>query len=177
MLFQNSDIMVRKLQRKDTILLAKWLSDPAILEFYEGRNNPFDLEKVNRVFFDSEDDAVQCIVEYVGKEIGYIQFYLLDDETMRVYGYEGENIYGMDQFIGEVDYWNKGVGTKLVTSMVNYLLQSKKATKVVMDPQTRNLRALKCYEKCGFKKVKLLPERELHEGVYQDCWLIEFNAN
>jgi len=65
---------------------------------------------------------------------------------------EGEDIYGMDQFIGEADYWNKGIGTLLVTSMVNYLIGSKKATRVVMDPQVRNTRALKCYEKCGFKK-------------------------
>lgn len=175
MLFQIGDMKVRRLQRKDTILLAKWLSDPAVLEFYEGRDNPFDVEKVNRVFFDSEDREGQCIVEYAGKEIGYIQFYPLDDETRKVYGYEDENIYGMDQFIGEPDYWNKGIGTLLVTSMVNYLIVSKKASKVVMDPQTRNLRALKCYEKCGFKKVKLLPERELHEGIDQDCWLIEYS--
>jgi aminoglycoside 6'-N-acetyltransferase len=177
MLYQVGDINVRKLQKKDNILLAKWLSDPAVLEFYEGRDNPFDIEKVNRVFYDSGVAKGQCIVEYVGKEIGYVQFYLLDDETKKVYGYGDENIYGMDQFIGETNYWGKGIGKLLVTSMMDYLINSKKATKVVMDPQTRNLRALKCYEKCGFKKVKLLPERELHEGKYQDCWLIEYNAN
>jgi aminoglycoside 6'-N-acetyltransferase len=42
-----------------------------------------------------------------------------------------------------------------------------------MDPQTRNTRAIKCYKKCGFKKIKILPKRELHEGEYQDCLLIE----
>ncbi len=43
-----------------------------------------------------------------------------------------------------------------------------------MDPQLRNTRAMKCYEKCGFKKIKILPKHELHEGVHQDCWLIEY---
>lgn len=175
MLIQNGNLKVRKLEKKDNHLLAKWLSDPSVLEFYEGRDNPFDLEKVNKVFYDPEDNEVKCIVEVDGNEIGYIQFYQLDDEEKKEYGYFNENVYGTDQFIGEVKYWNKGIGTLLVTSMVKFLVEHKKADRVVMDPQTRNTRAIKCYEKCGFKKVKILLNRELHEGEYQDCWLIEYN--
>ena len=174
MLFQNGDLIVRKLEKKDAYLLVKWLSDSSVLEFYEGRDNPFDIDKVNKVFYDSEDDEVKCIVEYQGKAIAYIQYYQLDDEMKKEYGYLDENIYGIDQFIGEVEYWNKGIGTLLVTSMVKYLFEHKNADRVVMDPQTRNVRAIKCYEKCGFKKVKILPKRELHEGEHQDCWLIEY---
>lgn len=58
--------------------------------------------------------------------------------------------------------------------MAKYLVENKQAGKVVMDPQTRNVRAIKCYENSGFKKVKILPKRELHEGEYQDCWLMEY---
>jgi aminoglycoside 6'-N-acetyltransferase len=83
-------------------------------------------------------------------------------------------IYGIDQFIGEPQYWNKGIGTRLVTGMVQYLLEEKGATIVIMDPQVRNTRAIQCYEKCGFEKVKFLPEHELHEGVMRDCWLLEY---
>lgn len=175
MLIQKGNLSVRKLEKKDNHMLSKWLSDPQVLEFYEGRDNPFDLEKVNKVYYEPEDDKYKCIVEFDGNEIGYIQFYQLDDETKKEYGYFNENVYGTDQFIGEVKYWNKGIGTLLVTSMVEFLIEHKKADRVVMDPQTRNTRAVKCYEKCGFKKVKILPNRELHEGEYQDCWLIEFH--
>ncbi|GIN63772.1 hypothetical protein J27TS8_37650 [Robertmurraya siralis] len=45
MLFQNGKLLVRKLELKDNYLLAKWLSDPLVLEYYEGRDNPFDLER------------------------------------------------------------------------------------------------------------------------------------
>jgi aminoglycoside 6'-N-acetyltransferase len=174
-LFQKGSIKVRKLIKEDNYLLARWLSDPAVLEYYEGRDNPFDVHKVNEKFFVDEDDMARCIIEFKDKEIGYIQYYSLDDEERNIYGYVDGNIFGVDQFIGEVEYWNKGIGTLLVKSMVNYLIEKKAADRVVMDPQTRNVRALRCYEKCGFKKVKLLPNRELHEGVYQDCWLIEYN--
>ncbi|WNB93962.1 GNAT family N-acetyltransferase [Bacillus sp. NEB1478] len=177
MLFQNGDLTVRKLEKKDQYLLVKWLSDESVLEYYEGRDNPFDLDKVNKVFYESEeDDEIKCMVEYKEKAIAYIQFYQLDNKTKNDYGYIDESIFGTDQFIGEVEYWNKGIGTLLVTSMVDYLIEHKNADRVVMDPQTRNARALKCYEKCGFRKVKILPLHELHEGEYQDCWLIEYKS-
>lgn len=176
MLFQNGYLKVRKLAEMDKKLLVKWLSDPSVLEFYEGRDNPFDLERVNKIFYTSDDHTMKCIVEFKSEPIGYIQFYQLDDQTKTEYGYNEEDIYGTDQFIGEVKYWNKGIGTLLVTSMVEYLIKHKKASRIVMDPQTRNARAIKCYENCGFKKVKILPKRELHEGVYQDCWLIEYQS-
>lgn len=168
------DLLVRKIEKRDNVLIAKWLSDPEVLEFYEGRDNAFDLEKVNKVFFVNDDNEVKCIVEFKGKAIGYIQYYQLDQQTKKDYGYLDEHIYGIDQFIGEVEYWNKGIGTVLIKSMVHYLIEYKKAERVVMDPQLRNTRAMKCYEKCGFKKIKILPKHELHEGVHQDCWLIEY---
>lgn len=175
MILENGKLKVRQLEKEDDVLLAKWLSDPRVLEFYEGRDNPFDLEKVNEKFYAPEDEAEKCIVEYDGVAIGYIQFYLLDEETKKEYGYSDETVYGTDQFIGEVAYWNKGIGTLLVTSIIKFLIEQKHADRIVMDPQAQNTRAIHCYEKCGFKKVKLLPAQELHEGEYRDCWLIEYS--
>jgi aminoglycoside 6'-N-acetyltransferase len=43
-----------------------------------------------------------------------------------------------------------------------------------MDPRVSNERAIHCYEKCGFQKVKVLKEHELHEGVLEDCWMMEY---
>ncbi|ESU33528.1 hypothetical protein G3A_05820 [Bacillus sp. 17376] len=173
MVYQFGTLKVCRLEEKDKLLLAKWLSTPAVLEFYEGRDNSFDVEKVERVFYSSDDDEVKCIIEYEGNLIGYIQYYELDEATKKEYGYESGRIFGTDQFIGEVDYWNRGIGTLLVTSMTEFLFTQMKADKVVMDPQVWNERAIKCYEKCGFKKVKLLPKHELHEGELRDCLTLE----
>jgi aminoglycoside 6'-N-acetyltransferase len=178
MLFHKGKLNVRQLVLNDNKLIAKWLSDPFVLEFYEGRDNPFNVEKVNKEFYDSENGVVGCIVEFEEIPIGYIQYYQLDETTRNTYGYDNtsEVICGIDQFIGEVDYWNRGIGQLLVQSMVEFLVEQKLANKVVMDPQTWNKRAIHCYEKCGFKKIKLLPKHELHEGEYRDCWLIEYRS-
>ncbi|TFB22893.1 N-acetyltransferase [Filobacillus milosensis] len=175
LLYKKGKLLVRKTENKDQQWLAKWLSDPDVLQYYEGRDNPFDLEKVKEEFYDSEGIAKGCIVEYEGQPIGYIQFYEVEGKYLEKYGYDqSEKTFGIDQFIGEVDYQGQGIGTWLVSSMTEFLIQEKEANRVVMDPQTWNERALKCYEKCGYEKVKLLPKHEWHEGEYRDCWLIEF---
>jgi len=61
--------------------------------------------------------------------------------------------------------------------MVEYLIEQKQADIVVMDPQTWNERAIRSYEKCGFKKVKIMPKHEFHEGEYRDCLLIEYRKS
>ncbi|MFF2447383.1 GNAT family N-acetyltransferase [Neobacillus sp. NPDC058068] len=175
MLFEKEEIKVRQLQQEDKYLLVKWLSNPSVLEFYEGRDNPIDLEKVNKKFYNRENGVFRYVVEYEGISIGYIQIYHVNESTSSIDDYDEEEIvFGMDQFIGETEYWNRGIGTLLVKSMVEYLIAQKQATRVIMDPQLTNLRALSCYEKCGFKKIRLLPKHEFHEGKYRDCWLIEY---
>nr|WP_154982959.1 GNAT family N-acetyltransferase [Paenibacillus xylanexedens] len=174
--YQVGKLTVRLLQTEDEQLLVKWLSDPEVLQYYEGRDQPHDLELVRAHFYNQDDEAARCIVEYDGGAIGYIQFYELETEERAEYGYadNGEIIYGTDQFIGETNCWNKGIGSQLVNSMTAYLIQEKHARRVVMDPQAWNERALSCYEKCGFKRVKQLPQHELHEGQMRDCWLMEY---
>ena len=175
-IIESKGLRVRTLTDKDKIQLAKWLSNPEVLQYYEGRDNPFNKEKVEQEFFADDDDVARFLVELNEVPIGYLQFYEVDGEERQIYGYDDseEVIYGMDQFIGEVAYWNKGIGTQLVRSVVMYLIRKKDADLIVMDPQIQNDRAIRCYEKCGFKKVKLLPKRELHEGEYRDCWLLEY---
>lgn len=176
MIYSRDKLFVRKLEQKDAALLAKWLSDPTVLQYYEGRDRPHNIKMIEQRFFDQNDDEMRCLIIYDGIEIGYIQFYPLDEEGKSSYDCEDDKgrIFGMDQFIGEADYWNRGIGKLLVATTVEYLTSELGAEKIVMDPQTWNIRAITCYEKCGFKKIKLLPKHEWHEGEMRDCWLMEF---
>ncbi|WP_106769414.1 GNAT family N-acetyltransferase [Paenibacillus faecalis] len=177
-LYTHGNLTVRLLAETDASLLADWLSDPLVLTYYEGRDRPHDAEMVKQSFFDGDESNTRCIVQYDGQDIGYIQFYAITDEERIEYGY-GDftgSIFGMDQFIGETSFWNQGIGTELVITMVRYLRSHKGADKIVMDPQAWNERALRVYEKAGFVKKKYLPEHEWHEGEYRDCWIIEYEV-
>ncbi len=176
MLLQDGKLLVRTLQDEDAHLLLKWLTNPALLEFYEGRDRTINLQTVRGKYLNKHGNPVTgCAVEWDGKAIGFTQFYPLDDAEKMRHGYRTtERIFGMDQFIGEPGDWNKGIGTSLVKAMAEYLWRSEKADRVVMDPQADNARAIRCYEKAGFRKIRILPRHELHEGSFKDCWLMEY---
>ncbi|WP_425457762.1 GNAT family N-acetyltransferase [Bacillus massilioanorexius] len=137
----NTTVDIRRLSRREKDVISKRkVKGEAIREegctFQEGRDNPFNLEKVYNVFFENETDTVKCLIEYENIEIGYIQYYPLDFETRKVYGYlnKADIIFGIDQFIGEVKYWDRGIGQLLVSAMTDYLFHDKQASTVVMDP-------------------------------------------
>lgn len=175
---KNEKITIRELEKQDAKLLLKWLSDPQVLEYYEGRDYSFDAQMVNDKFYTLNLSKTRCIIEYCDRPIGYLQFYPLDEEDCVEYGYEisSEVFYGTDQFIGETQYWNKGIGTHLMKEIIAYLILEKNAQKIVIDPHCRNVRAIACYEKSGFKKIRMLPQNEMHEGKLEDCWVMECSA-
>lgn len=178
---EDEELRVRRLEPEDAPLLVEWLSDPEVLRYYEGRDRPHDLELVMAHFYaveEPEAEMSRCIMLYHGQPIGYVQYYLLEEAERREYGYsDQEIIYGMDQFIGVPDYWGKGIGKRLIGAVTCYLFTGKGAKRIVMDPQSWNMRALTCYERSGFRRVKLLKEHEWHEGAYRDCWLMECVAD
>jgi RimJ/RimL family protein N-acetyltransferase len=109
-----------------------------------------------------------------GEAIGYGQIYRLYGELYDEYHYPdfGDVVYAMDQFIGDPELWDIGIGTRYVRLVVGWLAQKRKADAVLVDPRTANLRAVRCYQKAGFEVVRLLPAHELHEGELRDCWLM-----
>ncbi|BCL35458.1 GNAT family N-acetyltransferase [Nostoc sp. MS1] len=186
MLVAKDEITIRLMEDKveNYQLMAKWLSDERVLEFYEGRDNPFDLERIIEAYqpMVRGNDAVKpCFIYYQNITIGYLQYCLLDDlpeADKQTYCLEKtDNVYALDLFIGEPNFWNRGVGSKILTVAVNYIFEVFLANKVVIDPRVENTRAIRCYEKVGFVKVKLLPAHELHEGKYSDCWLMAIEGN
>ena len=173
---QCENIRVRTLTEEDLPIMLNWLTDDRVLEFYGGRDQNYTLEKIRQEYIEKDSDiSNRLIVEYDGKPIGYVQVYDMIDEYYNSYHYDktGERVYCMDQFIGEPDYWNKGIGPKFMKMILEYLRDKKGAQAVILDPHQNNPRAVRAYEKVGFKIIKELPEHELREGVMEDCYLME----
>lgn len=53
-LIQQNKLTVRTLTEEDAFLLVKWLSNPVVLEYYEGRDRVHDLELVKKHFLKTE---------------------------------------------------------------------------------------------------------------------------
>jgi aminoglycoside 6'-N-acetyltransferase len=157
----------------DYQLMLKWLTDERVLKYYEGRDKKFTIESIREKYSPrimGREQTTPCIIEYKKIPIGYIQFYndRKPDEIFK----DTEDIYGVDLFIGEPTLWNQGLGSHALRKMVQYLFEKKNASKIIIDPSINNLRAIRAYKKAGFRKLKIIPGCEPHEGEILDAWLM-----
>lgn len=60
---------------------------------------------------------------------------------------------GIDQFIGEPDLLDQGLGTRMVRTFVDQLFEDLRVTKVQTDPSPDNARAIACCRKAGFREA------------------------
>jgi len=182
LILKDNNITIRKMEDdlEHYSLIYKWLNNPQVLEYCycEEENTRWTYEKVKEYFsrklINPGRYIVPCIIEYNNKPVGFLQYYVLTEKDKQYYKIdEIINVYGMDIFIGETEYWNKGLGTEVFTLVIAQLFNVNKAKKIVIDPEAWNERAIKCYEKSGFRKIKILKEAERHKGINRDCWLME----
>ena len=178
LLIANGELRIRPLAEDDLEALAGWLADERVLEFYEGRDTSWPPDKVRTHFFEKPacgDDFLRVAIEWRGAPIGYGQVYRVRGEIYEEYDCPdmGKVVYAMDQFIGEPEYWNRGIGSSFLLLLADYLKNEKQAERILLDPRKANPRAIRAYEKAGFHIVKSLPAHELFEGKNEDCWLME----
>lgn len=172
---EDGEILIRDFCVGDLPLMLKWLTDNRVLEYYEGRNARFTTDTLAAHYLEEIPDGFRMIIEYAGAPIGYGQAYRLTGELFDEYDYpdDGRVVFAMDQFIGEPAYWSKGIGSSFLRLMAGYLKEVKAADVILLDPHKSNPRAIRAYEKAGFRIIKPLPAHELFEGRWEDCWLME----
>lgn len=171
---EDGPLAVRPVRPDDAVHLFRWLNDPRVLAYYEGRDRPQSWARIQSHFLSrSGNPVVGGMVLWENQPVGYLQAYPLQADDLSRYGYcLDEQIFGMDMFIGETARWGMGIGTRLVNACTDTLARFK-ASRVVLDPRVENARAIHVYQKCGFRIVKRLVQAEYHEGAWHDCWLME----
>ena len=52
--------------------------------------------------------------------------------------------------IGDRDYWNQGYGADVITTSLEHAFSQTDLQRVYLKTLTWNIRAQKCFQKCGF---------------------------
>ena len=69
--------------------------------------------------------------------------------------------------IGNRDYWNQGYGTEIVNTLLDYVFGKTGLKRVCLTTLVWNLRAQKCFKKCGFSEYG-----ELTRDGYRFCAMV-----
>ena len=145
MYISHKDICVRNAEEKDCAQLAAWWNDGAIMAhagFPLGLNTT--AKKIAaQIAADSDETRRRLIIDYCGRSIGEASFRILNDQTAEI---------GIK--ICEPQYQEKGLGRVILSLLIKELFTNG-CTKIVLDTNTKNLRAQHVYELLGFRRMRV----------------------
>jgi aminoglycoside 6'-N-acetyltransferase Ib len=145
----------RPLTRRDLPLLHEWLNRPHVAEWWEGTTSFEYVEQTHGADLDS-NVIWQYFARLDDQPVGYVQLYRVmgadpdwwTDET-------DPGARGVDQFLAHEVQLGRGLGSEMVRQFLARLLeQDPTVTKVQTDPSPQNGRAIRAYEKAGFRKLR-----------------------
>jgi len=179
-LARDRDLGIRRMrdEEDDYQLMSRWLNDERVKGYWHGDTEPFPMDRILEKYGPrarGEVPTTPCFITLEDRPIGYIQFYRTDDwsEWRDQMGLDPRaDRWALDVVIGRPDLWDQGLGTRSVKMLLEYLFTHEAAAEVVLSPLASNMRAVRCYEKAGFHKVRLVPNGELHDGEWRDAWLM-----
>lgn len=138
----------RLLTPEDYPQMLVWLAKSHVRQWWDDSDDT--LEKISAHYGGYDRDVERFILveteNGAEKPIGYFQYYAVSAHE-----------FGIDQFIGEEDYLNRGVGERTIKLFLDLIKRRHDPKSVILDPMPDNKRAIRCYEKVGFKYYETKP--------------------
>ncbi|MEQ8187984.1 MAG: GNAT family protein [Candidatus Eremiobacterota bacterium] len=151
---------LRRPEKEDYGRIWIWWNEPEIQSLLNLHPFPPAFDDVEICYNNSIFDRTKeffIIHAFDKKTIGTIDLY---DIRWR----EGSS--SITVMIGEKEYWSKGYGADAILTLIEFAFTELSLRRVEVTVAEYNKRAIKCYEKCGFKLEGCLRKRLLLDGNY-----------
>lgn len=126
---------------------------------------------------EGRDTTRPFVFQVDGVDFGYIQYWKIGDNLMEPWLSQApwmtalpKHTIGVDLSIGDEKDVSKGVGSAVLKAFAKRLVEQGHE-KIIIDPDCRNKRAVRAYEKAGFRAIEALL------GKTGDTLLMQFDAN
>jgi aminoglycoside 6'-N-acetyltransferase len=157
-------VTLRPLRPTDRADLIATLSDPQVAAIWDSRGAEYSAEES----LAGQPNWTPWAIEVDGEFAGSIQASENDDDDYRSAGID---IYMASRFHG------RGLGTDAVRTLARYLIEVRGHHRLTIDPAADNARAIRTYEKVGFKPVGIMRRYERgKDGTYHDGLLMDLLA-
>lgn len=163
-------ITLRRMTAGDIPMLHGWLNRPHLMKWWGGESPT--LAQVHEKYV-SKTLAASRVIAYVGmlgeRPFAYAQSYVALGAGGGWWEAETDpGVRGIDQFIADPELLGKGFGTRLVCAVVDVIFSDSQVSKIQADPAPHNFRAIRCYEKAGFRKLGVIDTPD-GSAVYMIC--------
>jgi len=161
---QGELVNIREVKWGDLKYLQKWANDPEVAYWARAETNISNVTigEFRRWYYRRSSSSVKRFIietKESKKPIGSISYRDYDSINKVI-------VLGIH--IGEKNYWGKGFGTDAIKTFVKYLFDTLDINRIELDTFDENIRAIKAYQKCGFKIEGVLREARLIEGKFHD---------
>lgn len=143
--------------------LLRWLGDPDVRPWYDEG----ELTAANIAERFAPRAGIHCYVIVIDDQpAGYIQTYRIGDEPEYQQQIDVDpDAVATDLFIGEAAYRNRGWGTVVLRVFLERIVFGEMGASLAMiAPDPKNLRAVRSYEKVGFRQAKTVYVEDEHPG-------------
>lgn len=130
-------------------LLKKWLHQPHVQEAWGDPATNF------KAVLTLKSPTGSALVAVDGDLVGFLQWQPIGASDLVASGVSvpDDETIDIDIFIGEVEYLGKGIGSKAIDLLMTKLEEEGKAKRATLFTGVGNKRAIRAYEKAGFRLV------------------------
>jgi RimJ/RimL family protein N-acetyltransferase len=157
-----STIYLRPLDLADVPLLLAWMNDPEVtrqLRAYRPIMRLAEEEFLRKLSTSESDIALGIMVREPEQFIGVTGLHRLDVRNRHAE-------FGIT--IGDKSAWGKGFGTEATSLMVQYAFDRLNLNRVSLNVYEFNERAIRVYQKIGFRAEGRLRQDTYRDGRYWD---------
>jgi len=163
-ILKGDKIILKPIDLKHAAIRHKWYTDPKVSQYQNFGN--VSLRGLRRGMIERRKSK-----NYLGWMIFTKGNVLIGEIQLRNIDFNNKS--GLLSInIGETEFWGQGYATEATRLVSNFFFNKLQLNRIELDVFSKNIGAIKCYQKCGFKKEGIKRKACFKKGKFYDLILM-----